>query len=134
MFLAVVVGSAITAARAQANYNQEFEQGVKLYKQKEYRQAADAFWQSILDGNPTANVWLYAANSYYGLGEKVEAIRRYRYVVDTFRGSPEAIAATKYLRQIDPYDKCTEKFGAGPVFSGHSQRTKDQVHHRIPTA
>ena len=111
---------------AEASQDDEYRQAVALYDRKQYKQASDLFWKSITDGNTRADAWLYAANCFYFRGEKIEAIRRYRFIVDTYKGTLEAQAAAKNLRWIDPDNKCMEKFG-GPATSSSSSTAQNKI-------
>jgi predicted aspartyl protease len=91
----------------------EYQQAIQLYNLKQYSRANELFRKSVDDGNINASPWLYEGNCFYALGQKVEAIKRYRFILDVYAGSAEAKAATQYLHQIDPDNKCMDKFG-GP--------------------
>jgi predicted aspartyl protease len=112
LLLLIFVASARCEAANTAAAAIEYQQGVQLYNQKQYRRANDLFKKSIDDGNMSGSPWLYEGNCFYALGDKVEAIKRFRFVLDIYAGTPEAKAATQYLHQIDPDNKCMEKFGA----------------------
>jgi predicted aspartyl protease len=110
--LLTFLGSTNCLAANPAAAATEYQQGVQLYNLKQYRRANDLFRKSIDDGNTFASPWLYEANCFYAVGERIEAIKRYRFILDIYEGSPEAKVATQYLHQIDPNNKCMEKFGA----------------------
>jgi tetratricopeptide (TPR) repeat protein len=79
-----------------------FEDGVKLYRQNQYKQALPVFLE-FLKANPrSAAAYLYIANCYYGLQQISLAKQTYQTLIQSFPNSSEASAARNFLQKLQP--------------------------------
>ncbi len=82
----------------------EFKDGLKDYQSRNFRQALTHFEEALAQGNGSAECYLYIANSQTALGNKGEAIRKFRDVARIFKGLPAEITARKALQTLDPHN------------------------------
>ncbi len=86
-----------------------FEEGVKLYSQKQYKQALPVFMQ-FLKANPRSSAaYLYIANSYYALQQVGPAKQTYQVLIQSFPNSSEARAAREFLIKLQPPESANAK-------------------------
>jgi clan AA aspartic protease (TIGR02281 family) len=101
--LAVLVNG--SGALADASFNQ----GVKLYGQRNFKGAVSAFESSIKTSPWDASAYYYLAMSYHQLGNYTQAKERYKQIVSVFPNTPAAQNAIAALQRLDPdyYRKIT---------------------------
>ena len=100
---AISFASTATAGLALPNAgSSSFEEGVRLYTQKQYKQALPVFMQ-FLKANPRSSAaYLYIANSYYALQQIGPAKQTYRILIQSFPNSSEAQSAREFLNKLEP--------------------------------
>lgn len=109
LFSASVVACAISLATSGAAalalpnaVSPSFEEGVRLYSQKQYKQSLSVFMQ-FLKANPrSAAAYLYIANSYYALQQVGAAKQTYQVLIQSFPNSSEARSAREFLNKLEP--------------------------------
>jgi clan AA aspartic protease (TIGR02281 family) len=111
LVFALLVGG--QTARADSNFNQ----GVKLYGQRNYKGAVEAFDRSIKTSPWDANAYYYLALSYHQMGNYDLAKQRYKQIVSVFPNTPAAEMATSALQKLDPdfYRRLTGGTAAAPT-------------------
>jgi len=97
VFILLMVGVSFSAVLASSNLND----AIHLYQEKKYKEALESLTE-ICRSTPNSPVaYSYAANCYYVLGERKEAINLYWYVVKNFPNAKEAYTYRAFLKQID---------------------------------
>ncbi|HEY9733559.1 MAG TPA: tetratricopeptide repeat protein [Drouetiella sp.] len=81
-----------------------FEDGVKLYNQKQYKQALPVFLEFLKQNPRSPSAYLYIANSYYGLNQVSAAKQTYQILIRSFPYSSEAASAREFMRRLQPAD------------------------------
>jgi predicted aspartyl protease len=97
--LAILVAAQLGAAQAAA------VDGIQLYKQGKYLEAATALNAQIKTNKNTAQLptlYYYLACCYYSCNDPESAKRAYRYIRNTYPTSPEARMAGDMLARLDP--------------------------------
>lgn len=82
-----------------------FEDGVKLYNQKQFKQALIIFMGYLKTNPRSAAAYLYIANSYYGLNQIDAAKKTYQVLIASFPNSNEALTAREFMRRLQTQDK-----------------------------
>lgn len=102
----------LSGPRAMADAN--FNQGVKLYGQRNFKGAVAAFESSIKTSPWDANAYYYLALSYHQMGSYPQAKERYKQIVAVFPNTPAAQMAISALQKLDPdfYRKLTGSSGS----------------------
>lgn len=88
--------------QAQSALPPNFAAGVKAYGERRYNEAISYFRESIAKENGGANAWLYLAHSYYAMGLRNQAGDSYRTIVETYKGSAQALQAKQCLDRLTP--------------------------------
>ena len=88
----------VQGARADAYY----DQGVRLFNQRNYKAAAPYFETALQNSPWDSNAYYYAALTYHYLGDWRRAKEAYRQVLGRFPGSEAATLAAAALKRIDP--------------------------------
>lgn len=77
-----------------------FKKAKDCYDGRQYKQAAELFWQSIVKGNGAPGVWLYCGHAYSACGNYTKARKIYSDLINNNKGSREAKAARTYIARI----------------------------------
>ncbi|MBP7861229.1 hypothetical protein KA183_06070 [bacterium] len=94
-FMASSAKTGAEEAAAKPKGMEEYRAGIEAYGKKNYKGAELHFRKSIEQGNKTPAAWLYAAHTFFALGQYAQAKQTYEMVTTMFKKSPEAdIAAT----------------------------------------
>jgi len=96
LFAVLLLVTPISVALAKPDLNY----AIGLYQGKDYSGALESFIE-IFKAAPSSSACCYAANCYYALGHKEEAIDIYWYLVKAFPSSKEAYSCRAFLKQID---------------------------------
>lgn len=78
----------------------EYDRAMQLYKKRNYHEAGELFWQSVVAGNTLPIAWLMTAHCKAGEGNATEARTLYREIIKTFKGTKEAGAAKTCLIKL----------------------------------
>lgn len=111
----VVQGAAPVVAPAPAPVKEvnPYEQGVELYKQKDFKEAKKSF-QTYIDKNPNGDkidsAYFWLGDCEFAMGRYEEAILEYQKVISKFSKSPKAPAAL--LKQAMSFEKLGDKQSA----------------------
>lgn len=111
----VVQGAAPSVATVPAPVKEvnPYEQGVELYKQKDFKEAKKSF-QAYIDKNPNGDkidsAYFWLGDCEFGMGRYEEAILEYQKVISKFGKSPKAPAAL--LKQAMSFEKLGDKQSA----------------------
>lgn len=79
-----------------------FDQGVKLYNQRNFKAAAPYFEAAIRGSAWDSKAFYYAALTYQQLGDWTRAKQTYREIMRRFPGSEAAKLAASVLQRLDP--------------------------------
>jgi len=100
--VSVAVSSAVLfAATAQAEDAVAFEQAVKLYSLKQYKQALSLFLKCAQQNRTEGSAYYYAASCYYQLGDTTDAKQTFQIVTRYYPNSKEAGLASRFLSQLE---------------------------------
>lgn len=94
----LTIGCFATSICAQG---QTFDDGVKLYTHKQYKQALPILLNVLKQDPRNASAYLYIANCYYCLQQVAYAKQTYQIIVRNFAGSSEANTATDFLKRLE---------------------------------
>lgn len=107
------VGASDVAPAAPVKEVNLYEQGVELYKQKDFKEAKKSF-QAYIDKNPNGDkidsAYFWLGECEFGMGRYEEAILEYQKVISKFSKSPKAPAAL--LKQAMSFEKLGDKQSA----------------------
>lgn len=103
----------LMSVNALAQSKSDFEAGVAHYKNRNYSAAIKSFESELQKGDAKPEVYSYLGHSYYAIGDRSRAIKRYQEMATKFKGEPAEQKAIEYIRRIDP----SGRYG-GPVSSG----------------
>ncbi|MBS1956463.1 MAG: tetratricopeptide repeat protein [Cyanobacteria bacterium SZAS-4] len=93
--------SSIAVLATPAAVSSSFEEGVRLYGQKQYKQALPVFMQ-FLEANPRSSAaYLYIANTCYALQQVDSANQTYRILIQSCPNSSEAQSARQFMNLLD---------------------------------
>jgi hypothetical protein len=110
-FAAVVAGSfglntdTAVYALPTATSASRFDDGVKLYNQKQFKQALPVFIEFLKQNPRSSAAYLYIANSYYALNQFGAAKQTYQVLIQSFPYSSEAAAAREFMQRLQPAGK-----------------------------
>ena len=90
----------VSTAAVYAAGEEAYKQGVKDYKGRDFRSAAEHFRKSIVEGNASAHTWLYMAHSYAAAGDKLKAYDAYKRVERMFSGKPAGQMAAAGIKKL----------------------------------
>lgn len=85
-----------------AKGEEAFKQGLESYKARDYKEAVKQLSQAIKEGKRTPSCYLYLAGSYHGAGHKGNAIKLYKQILTSYKGSAAAKRAELALASLDP--------------------------------
>lgn len=112
----VVSFAASTAVLALPNVvSSSFEEGVRLYSQKQYKQALPVFMQFLKTNPRSPSAYLYIANSYYALQQIGSAKQTYQTLIQSFPNSSEARSAREFLNKLEPPEISQTSSSTGSV-------------------
>jgi tetratricopeptide (TPR) repeat protein len=100
-WVVVIFASALSVAAAAAEDTASFDQAVKLYSQKQYKQALSLFLKCAQQNRTNGSAYYYAASCYYQLGDKADAKQAFQIVTRYYPASKEAALASQFLTQLD---------------------------------
>ena len=98
-----LLSTLVPAVWAAEKWEEEYDQGVALYKVKRYAEAEAIFWKSITDGNNKPGAWVLRGHCQLSEGKNYDAAHSYKTCIDTFKGTPEAALAQQYLTRMGPH-------------------------------
>jgi clan AA aspartic protease (TIGR02281 family) len=117
--LLVVQHLALACAPAAAvDVGSHYGAGVADYNKGSYKTALQHFQASLAQGNGSAANYIYMGNSYAALGNKQQAVRMYNQILKSFKGTPAAATAEKYIQKLDPKGLYAEPAAAGTQAAG----------------
>lgn len=88
------------AGAAKPSPYPNYMQGLSLYQSRRYNEAIAAFTEAIKKNEAQAPAWLYVAHSYYGNGNRNQAIDTYKKICENFAGGREAAQAAQCLQRL----------------------------------
>ena len=106
---AAFILATMNTSMAGAANDAEFSAGIKAYGAKDFKGASEHFGQSVKNGNKSPEVWLYSGHCFAGMGHYQRALQTYEVVVQSFRGTKEAKAASDAIAAI------RKKLGMAPA-------------------
>lgn len=83
----------------------KFEDGVKLYNQKQFKQALPIFIGFLKTNPRSPSSYLYIANCYYGLNQIELAKQTYQILITSFPNSSEALTAREFVTRLQAHSE-----------------------------
>lgn len=100
-FVASPAKTAAEEAAAKPKGMDEYRAGIEAYGKKNYKGAELHFRKSIEQGNKAPSAWLYAAHTFFALGQYAQAKQTYEMVTTMFKKTPEADIAATGLESVN---------------------------------
>ena len=97
------------SAPALAQQSANFDQAVKLYSQRQYKQALGLFLKCAQENQRDGSAYYYAATCFYQLGNVQSAKQTYQTVVRCYPSSKEAALASQFLLQLEQSASASQK-------------------------
>ncbi len=98
----------LMSANAFAQSKSDFDAGVAHYKNRNYAAAVKSFESALQKGDDKPEVYTYLGHSYYSLGDRSRALKRYQEMANKFKGQPAEQSALSFIKRLDPNGRVTQ--------------------------